>query len=93
MIRDATLVMLLWLSGCVALPPWVSYVSFGVDGAVLVITDKTPADHAISLALDKDCALWRFVKRQEICQEDQEKRTLRRRGVRPWSNTGLADLP
>jgi len=62
------LMMVFWLTGCM-LPPWVSYISWGVDGVVLLTTDKTPTDHAVSLALDQDCVLWRVVKGEKICKE------------------------
>jgi len=42
-----------------------------VDGAVIMGTEKTMADHAISLASGKDCSLIRIEKGQVYCKEDE----------------------
>ena len=61
----------LGLGGCVA-PPGVSYFSFAFDGVSLVATGKSVSDHALSAAVDKDCAMWRLLQERDIkavCRE------------------------
>lgn len=59
----------LLLSGCAILPSWFTYTLYGMDGISYLTTSKSPTDHAVSLVLDEDCALWRFVKGQKVCRE------------------------
>lgn len=42
-----------------------------VDGAVIVGSQKTMADHAISLASGKDCSLVRIDRGLTYCKEDE----------------------
>jgi septal ring-binding cell division protein DamX len=58
----------LLLVGC-GLPPAFQIASLLIDGASYVATGKSPSDHAISAVAEKDCALWRVVKRAEICRD------------------------
>ncbi len=61
----------LGLGGCV-LPPGVTYFSFALDGVSLVTTGKSVSDHALSAAVEKDCAMWRLLQEQDIkavCRE------------------------
>ena len=62
----------LGLGGCVAPPSIVTYLSYALDGVSLVATGKSISDHALSAAVDQDCAMWRLVQEQDImavCRE------------------------
>ena len=59
------------LSGC-GLPPIVTYVSTAADIVSYLVTEKSVADHGISLVLQKDCALLRVLDGQ-ICIEEAEE--------------------
>ena len=66
-----TIISCLVLSGCVA-PPMVTYASFALDGASFVATGKSVGDHALSAAVDEDCAILRAVTEQDVeavCRE------------------------
>lgn len=54
------------VASCGAVPPYAM-----VDGAVVVTTEKTMADHAVSLASGKDCSLVRLEKGTTYCVEDE----------------------
>jgi len=59
------------LGGC-AVPPVYSFVSFALDGVSIIATGKTVSDHALSAAVEKDCAMWRLLVEQDIkvvCRE------------------------
>jgi hypothetical protein len=56
------------LAGC-AVPAALSIASFAFDGASYVATGKSVRDHAISVVVDEDCALWRAVAGRPVCQE------------------------
>lgn len=58
------------LSGC-ALPPVVSVASMAFDFASYGETGKTIKDHAISIVLQRDCALLRVFE-GPICEEEDE---------------------
>ncbi len=61
----------LGLGGCAA-PPAFTYVSFALDGVSLVTTGKSVSDHALSAAVEKDCAMWRLLEERAIkavCRE------------------------
>lgn len=62
----AVAVALLLLASCDAVPPYAM-----VDGAVVVTTEKTMADHVISLASGKDCSLVRKEQGETYCEEDE----------------------
>lgn len=59
------------LSGC-GLPPIVSYISYGADIFSYLVTKKSVTDHAISLVMQKDCALLRVLD-GSICIEKVEE--------------------
>lgn len=60
------------LSGCiVALPPMVQIASLALDGVSYAATGKSVTDHAISTVTNKDCAVLRGFKGQDICTEKQ----------------------
>lgn len=60
--------LLLLLAGC-ALPVPVVMASYAVDGISYLGTGKTVTDHALSLATDQDCRLWRAVGGEPVCVE------------------------
>lgn len=73
-----TIFACLGLAGCVA-PPMLTYVSMALDGASFFTTGKSVGDHAISAAVDEDCAMLRVVTEQDVeavCREyaSQEER-------------------
>jgi hypothetical protein len=55
-----------FLTACSSVPVYTM-----VDGAVVVATDKTIADNAISLASGKDCSLVRKERGLTYCKEDE----------------------
>lgn len=59
------------VAGCVA-PPIVTYASVALDGASFFATGKSVGDHALSAAIDEDCAVLRMVTEQDVeavCRE------------------------
>ena len=61
----------LGLTGCI-LPPAITYVTMALDGVSYVATGKSVGDHALSAAVEKDCAVWRVVSEQgvdAVCHE------------------------
>ena len=46
-----------------------AYVKTAAEIVSLSYTDKSTTDHAISIALKKDCKILRIIKREEICLE------------------------
>ncbi|MDP6172573.1 MAG: SPOR domain-containing protein, partial [Rhodospirillales bacterium] len=54
--------------GACGLPLGVQIASFVADGISIVATDKTLGDHGLSMVAQKDCALWRGLKGDEICR-------------------------
>ena len=78
----------LGLGGCVAPPSIVTYLSYALDGVSLVATGKSVGDHALSAAVEKDCAMWRLLKEQDImavCREyaDESETALTVAAYRP----------
>lgn len=57
------------LAGC-AVPLGVQIASLFADGVSLVTTDKTLTDHGISAITNKDCAVWRGFKGEDVCQDE-----------------------
>lgn len=71
--------VLLALSGCgvVAVPPAVTIASYAADGVSFLVSGKSLTDHAISEVADSDCAMWRLVKMENPClNEDGEAEVL-----------------
>ncbi len=56
------------LSGC-GLPKMFTVASYALDGILLLSTGKSTNDHAISVAVGKDCALLRVIKGEDVCRE------------------------
>ncbi len=69
--RAIAVVLPLTLAGC-GLPPAVTILSYALDGFSLFSTGKTIADHALSVASKRDCAVWRVVKSENVCHEFKE---------------------
>ncbi|MBL6929668.1 MAG: hypothetical protein ISR44_10890 [Rhodospirillales bacterium] len=55
------------LGGC-ALPVGLQVASLVADGISFVATDKTLTDHGISIITQRDCAVWRGFKGDDICR-------------------------
>jgi hypothetical protein len=70
--RFFVLVLPLLLSGCV-LPPIVGAVAYLADGVSYLGTGKSVSDHALSAVMDEDCATWRLLKGELICQGPGDK--------------------
>lgn len=52
------------------LPPAVQVASLLANGFSYAATGKGVADHGISMVAEKDCAVFRVVKGEEICREN-----------------------
>lgn len=65
-----TLPLLALLLGGCGLPMALQLASLAVDGAAVVSTGKTTTDHAISAVAEKDCALFRKLSGEDICQAE-----------------------
>ncbi len=61
-------VVLLPLVGC-GLPPALMIASYAADGVLVFASGKTSTDHLLSMVEKRDCAVWRVVKNESICQE------------------------
>ena len=64
----AVVTLALLLSGC-GLPPAIMVASYAIEGFSLIATGKTITDHALSNAMQQDCALFRVVKGRQVCHE------------------------
>ncbi len=67
--RILILACLLMLGGC-ALPVPLQIASWAVDGLLLITTEKTMADHSVSLVVQRDCAMLRVVTEGTLCRDD-----------------------
>jgi len=56
------------LAGC-GLPPAITFISYALDGVSLFSTGKTVGDHALSMAMQQDCKVWRVVNDQSVCRD------------------------
>ena len=65
------LLSIIVLQGC-ALPVPVQVASWVIDGISFLVTEKSVADHGVSLVAQKDCAMWRGFKGEAFCREDSE---------------------
>lgn len=54
------------LGGC-AMPVGVQVASWAMDGISYIATKKSMTDHGLSIVTQRDCAMWRVVKQEEIC--------------------------
>lgn len=63
-------ITVLAVGGCAALPPSVQIASWALDGFSYIVSKKSVADHGLSVAMQKDCALWRGLTDDRICHAD-----------------------
>ena len=70
----ASSAFVLFLSGC-ALPVPLQIASWALDGLSVLTTQKSVADHAISLVAEKDCAIWRGLTEGEVCRDIDDNTT------------------
>ena len=68
------LILSMMLGGC-ALPVSFQIASWAADGISYIATNKSVSDHGLSLVTQKDCALWRAVKQEEICVQHEDSPT------------------
>ena len=55
-------------TGARGAPLAVSGAGYAADGGLLAASDKTSADHLISMVSKQDCALWRVIKGRAVCK-------------------------
>jgi hypothetical protein len=67
----ATVAAPLILGGC-GFPVAVQVASLIADGISVVATDKTLTDHGLSIVAEKDCAVWRGIKGEDICKQSDD---------------------
>ena len=60
-------ISLIFFVGC-SLPAGVSAVSWAMDGASYITTKKSLTDHGLSFLAGQDCALYRFITGNDVCQ-------------------------
>ena len=60
-------ITVLAVGGCAALPLPVQITSWALDGFSYIVSKKSVTDHGLSVALQKDCALWRGLTDGQIC--------------------------
>ena len=53
-------------------PLAVTAVSYGADGVSLAETGKSTGDHLISMVSKQDCAVWRVIQHQKICNPRED---------------------
>lgn len=63
-----TVVGLSLLTSACGAPLALTAAGYGADGVSLAETDKTVADHFVSMVSKKDCALWRMFRDQDVCR-------------------------
>lgn len=64
----STVGLVLFLSGC-GLPPAIVAFSYAMDGISFASSGKSVTDRALSAAVEQDCALYRAIRGQDICNE------------------------
>lgn len=65
------------LSAC-AVPPAVTAISYAADGVAYVVSGKSVSDHAMSLVLEQDCAVFRVFQGRLVCHDRGDDSDLRR---------------
>ena len=68
--RGAAVVLCSVLLGACAMPVPVKVASWALDGIAYLTTEKSVTDHGISLMAQQDCALWRGLMGEQICQSE-----------------------
>ncbi len=56
------------LTGACGVPVVAAGAGYAADGGVLAASDKTSADHLISMVSKQDCAMWRVIKGLPACK-------------------------
>ena len=69
-VAKSALILPLLLGGC-GLPPIVTAMTYAVDGLSYATSGKGMADHAISAATNKDCAMFRIAQGRTMCQNEK----------------------
>ncbi len=60
---------ILFLAGCVNIPPMLAVASYAADGISFIDSGKSVSDHGISYVTGQDCAVWRVVKGESVCHD------------------------
>ena len=76
------------IAGC-GMPIGVQIASLIADSVSMITTDKTLTDHGLSAMTQKDCALWRGVKGEDICQGPDYSLEQMARATLPNANTDI----
>ena len=66
---------LLLLQAC-ALPVPLQIAAWIADGVSFFTTEKSISDHGLSAVTEKDCAMWRGLKGEDVCRDDAESPVL-----------------
>ena len=74
---------ILLLAGCAAIPPAVSVATWAIEGTSLAFSGKSVSDHAISAVARKDCAMWRILKGEPVCEDHPAENGPARAAVTP----------
>ena len=69
-IRKLALIGLLLTLGACGMPSGIAALSYAMNGVSYASSGKGVADHALSAAADKDCAMLRAVQGVDICASD-----------------------
>lgn len=75
------------LGGC-ALPVPLQIASWAIDGLVLVATEKTVADHGVSMLAQRDCAVLRIATEGALCRDDIGVTAVAAQELPPPADTG-----
>jgi hypothetical protein len=84
------------LGGC-GLPAGVVVAGYAADGASYLLTGKSATDHALSAAVDRDCALLRIAANEKPCRvSDKNRREERERrdaAMADYVKSAVAEVP
>jgi hypothetical protein len=84
------------LGGC-GLPAAVVVGSYAADGASYLVTGKSATDHALSAAIDRDCALLRIAANEQPCRISEknrrEERARRDAAMAEFVKSAVAEVP
>lgn len=69
MFKRLSMVACLFLLGGCALPVPLQIASWAIDGMMLVATEKTIADHGVSMLVQRDCAMLRVATEGALCRD------------------------
>jgi hypothetical protein len=75
------------LGGC-ALPVPLQIASWAFDGLLLIATEKTMADHGVSMIAQRDCAMLRVVTEGTICRDEIGVKAVAALNLPPPENAG-----